>query len=177
MEIFAGEKSRKLAKRVAKILKKKLGEKKFIRFSDGEIKIRYKKETKGKDIFLIQSTNPPLENLWELALMINSAKEGKARKIFAILPFFGYARQDKIFQKGEPLSAKLAAKLIEIAGADKIFWIDIHSLSVLKFFKIPAISLSALPLFEQKIKKLFLEKIKEVVILAPDERALSLAKS
>lgn len=176
MEIFAGKKSKKLAEKIAKILNKKLGKKELIKFPDGEIKIRLRKDVKGKDVFLIQSTHPPLDNLWELVLMINAAKENKARKIFVILPYFGYARQNRIFQKGESISAKIIAKLLEIAGADKIFVIDIHSSLVFKFFKIPVISLSALPLFEKKIKELIKKDFKKLIVLAPDKGAIPLAK-
>ncbi len=176
-KIFSGQFSAGLAKKIAKELGQKLGRIEFRKFSDGEIWLRYKEDIKGRDIFIIQSFPSPAENLLELLLMIDAAKNSSARRITAVIPYFGYARQDKKDQPGTPVSAELITNLIRTAGADRILTIDIHSDRVLKFFKSPAENLSADMIFIKEIKKHLPKLPKDLVVLAPDAGSVKMARS
>jgi ribose-phosphate pyrophosphokinase len=175
-KIFAGQISAKLAKKVAKELGQKLGNIEFKKFSDGEIWLRYKEDIRGKALFIIQSFSPPAENLLELLLMIDAAKRNSAKRIFVVVPYFGYARQDKKDQLGAPVSAGLMADLISAAGANRILTIDIHSDRVLKFFKSPVKNLSSAPIFLEYIKKNLPGLPQGFIILAPDAGSVQIAR-
>ena len=189
-KIFTGQFNIKLAEKVAKKLGQKLGSVEHRKFSDGEIWLRYKEDIQGQDIFIIQSFPPPADNFLELLLMIDAAKRARAKKIIAVIPYFGYARQDEIDQPGSPLAAKLITKLIFAARPDKILTIDIHSDRVLKFFKSPIENLSAESVFLGEFKKHLRELPKDLpphqnfvcgggglVVLAPDAGSREMARS
>jgi ribose-phosphate pyrophosphokinase len=183
MEIIGGSTSFKLAKKVGQQLKTKVYSSNLVRFPDGEIKIRLPKIS-DKKVAVIQSTAPPVnDNLVELLLILDALKRTNAKEIIAVIPYFGYARQDKIFQKGESLSATLVAKLIETAGATKIITIDIHSERIKNFFKIPVINITSAKVLNAKVLKFTKNPLERKkcdkkcdIVVAPDFGALKRAK-
>jgi len=165
MKIFAGSANRPLAERIANYAKLPLGEAEIRRFSDGEISVKYCENIRGTDVFIIQPTCPPGDNLLELLLMIDAAVRASAARVTAVIPYFGYARQDRKDQPRVALSAKLVANLISTAGADRVLSMDLHSASIQGFFDIPFDHLYGSAVFVEHIRK---EKIKNPVVVAPD---------
>jgi len=165
MKIFAGSANRPLAERIANYAKLPLGEAEIRRFSDGEISVKYCENIRGTDVFIIQPTCPPGDNLLELLLMIDAAVRASAARVTAVIPYFGYARQDRKDQPRVALSAKLVANLISTAGADRVLSMDLHSASIQGFFDIPFDHLYGSAVFVEHIRK---EKIKNQVVVAPD---------
>jgi ribose-phosphate pyrophosphokinase len=149
------------------------------RFSDGEVFVEIKEHIRGSDVFIIQPTCPPVnEHLVELLIMIDAARRASARRITAVMPYYGYARQDRKTAPRTPISAKLVANLIVTAGARRVLTMDLHAGQIQGFFDIPVDHLYALPVFLDYIKKTFEDK--ELVIVSPDaggvERAREYAK-
>lgn len=171
--IFSGGSNPKLAERIAGNLKTSLGEIDLKRFSDGEIWVKYKENIRGLDIFIIQSTHPPAENLMELLIMIDAAKRASAKRITAVIPYFGYARQDRKDQPRVSITAKLVANLITVAGADRVITMDLHAAQIQGFFDIPFDHLYASPIFSG----LFREHKKNLVVVSPDIGGIKLARS
>jgi ribose-phosphate pyrophosphokinase len=171
--IFSGSSNAKLAERITKYLKTELGEVELRRFSDGEIWVKYKENIRGLDIFIIQSTNPPAENLMELLIMIDAAKRASARRITAVIPYFGYARQDRKDQPRVSITAKLVANLITISGADRVITMDLHAAQIQGFFDIPFDHLYASPIFT----RLFNGHTNNLVVVSPDIGGIKLARS
>lgn len=167
--IFSGNSNPSLAFQVATLLRRSLGKVELIRFADSECRVRVEEEVEGKDVFIIQSlSNPVDENLMEFLLLGDAVKRGEARKIIAVLPYHGYARQDRIHRPGECLSAQVVAKLIEAVGFDKLVTFELHNEAILGFFKIPVVHLSGLSVFRPLV-----EEIKnDVVVVTPDAGAL-----
>ena len=138
IKIFSGNTNRPLAEKIAQHLNTTLGEMEVTHFSDGEIYVRFDETVRGKDVFLIQSTSYPVNNnLMELLIMIDAAKRASAGRITAVIPYFGYARQDRKARSREPITAKLVANLLTSAGADRILTMDLHCLQIQGFFDIP----------------------------------------
>ncbi|MCL4278584.1 MAG: ribose-phosphate diphosphokinase, partial [Ignavibacteriaceae bacterium] len=135
--IFAGASNSPLAKKIASRVGKPLGLIELKRFSDGEIWVKFGENIRGLDIFLIQSTNPPADNLMELLIMIDAAKRASAKNITAVIPYFGYARQDRKDQPRVAITAKLIANLLTVAGADRIITMDLHAAQIQGYFDIP----------------------------------------
>ncbi len=165
MKIFSGTANRPLAEKVAAHLNTKLGDLLISRFSDGEIHVKYNENIRGTDVFLIQPTHPPSDYLFELLLMIDAARRASAKRITAVIPYFGYARQDRKDQPRVALSAKLVANLISEAGADRILTLDLHSASIQGFFDIPFDHLYAVVLFSERLKMM---KLNDPVVVGPD---------
>lgn len=167
--IFSGNSNPSLAFQVATLLRRSLGKVELIRFADSECRVRVEEEVEGKDVFIIQSlSNPVDEHLMEFLLLGDAVKRGEARKIIAVLPYHGYARQDRIHRPGECLSAQVVAKLIEAVGFDKLVTFELHNEAILGFFKIPVVHLSGLSVFRPLV-----EEIKnDVVVVTPDAGAL-----
>lgn len=167
--IFSGSSNPSLASQVAALLKRSLGKVELIRFADSECRVRVEEEVEEKDVFIMQSlSNPVDEHLMELLLLGDAVKRGEARKVIAILPYHGYARQDRIHRPGECLSAQVVAKLIEAVGFDKLITLELHNEAILGFFKIPVVHLSGLSVFRPLV-----EEIKnDVVVVTPDAGAL-----
>ncbi|NMC51252.1 ribose-phosphate pyrophosphokinase [Candidatus Kuenenbacteria bacterium] len=134
-------------------------------YKDGEILVHINENVRGKKVYVLGSTFSPAENMLELIILINTLKENGAKKIVALIPYFGYGKQDRIKYSGDAMSAKLMAKIIEDAGVDEIVALDLHSRQVAKYFRVKITELKARGLFIEKIKKL---KLKDVVVLAPD---------
>lgn len=178
MKLFSGTSNKPLAEAVSRKLDLRLGSVEIIRFADSECRVKINESVKGEDIFVIQSTSNPVDqHLVELLLMGDAIKRANPRKLTAVIPYFGYQRQDKIHRTGESLSAKVASKLIERVGFDEIILVDPHSELLIGFFGIAVTSLSAFSLFEPYVK----EYGKEAVVVAPDaggaKRAQSFARS
>lgn len=146
-------------------------------FSDGEIMINIEESVRGYDIYIIQSTNYPVnDNLWELLIMIDACKRASANSINIIMPYFGYARQDRIAQRREPITAKLVANMLVKAGADRILTLDLHAVQVQGFFDIPVDNLFTIPLFaEHYINKGLTGS--DVVIVSPKNSGIKRARS
>lgn len=176
--IFSGNSNLALAKRICEFLKMPLGGAKVNTFSDGEIQIEIEDNVRTKDVFIIQSTSSPVNNnLVELLLMIDAMKRSSASRITAVIPYYGYARQDKKVAPRVPISAKLVADLITTAGANRIITIDLHAGQIQGFFNIPVDNLFAAPVILKYIRNHFRE---DIVVVSPDaggvERARAFAK-
>jgi ribose-phosphate pyrophosphokinase len=142
-------------------------------FSDGEIWVKFMDNIRGRDVFIIQSTQPPAENLMELLLMIDAGKRASARRVTAVIPYFGYARQDRKDQPRVSISAKLVANLITVAGADRVITMDLHAAQIQGFFDIPFDHLYASPIFSG----LFKDHKENFVVVSPDVGGIKLARS
>jgi ribose-phosphate pyrophosphokinase len=178
MLIVAGSASSKLAERVAGQLKCKLTKPELRRFPDGELYVRIPTDVKGEDVAIIQSTcYPPNQNYMELFLLLDTVRDLGAREVTAIVPYFAYARQDKRFEEGEAVSLHTVAKLIESAGADEVYTVDMHAHRVgdiQKIFKVPAQNLTAAPLLARYLAGNY--QLEDPVIIGPDEEAEQWAK-
>ena len=176
--IFSGNSNPVLSKKICDYLNVPLGGDKVKRFSDGEIQIEIDENVRAKEVFVIQSTCPPVnENLVELLLMIDAFKRSSAAHITVVIPYYGYSRQDKKVAPRVPISAKLVADLLTVAGADRVITMDLHAGQIQGFFDIPVDNLFAAPVIIDYIKDNF---NKDLVIVSPDaggvERARAYAK-
>ena len=165
IKFFAGRNSKLLAENIANSYGSKLSDSSVIDFSDGEFEPSFNETVRGSHVFLVQSTPPPSENLMELLLMIDAAKRASAYKIIAVIPYFGYARQDKKGKPRVPIAAKLVANLLTAAGVDRIMTMDLHADQIQGFFEVPVDHLYASTLFIPHIKSL---NLKNLVIASPD---------
>ena len=165
VKIFTGRASEKLAKSIAKQYGQELGDVKVNVFSDGEFQPSLEETVRGQDVFIVQSTMPPTENLFELLLLVDAARRASARKIIAVMPYFGFARQDRKDQPRVAIGAKLKANMLMAAGVDRIMTMDFHADQIQGFFEVPVDHLYASTLFLKEIEKLPSENI---VIAAPD---------
>ena len=179
MKILSGTSNLKLSRNIAKNLKLKLINTNIRRFADGEIYIEINENIRGNSVFVIQSTsNPANDNLMELLLVIDALKRSSAKTITAVIPYFGYARQDRKVVPRTSISAKLVSNLIAKAGADRVVTVDLHAGQIQGFFDIPVDNLFATPIFARHVKKKI--KTKNLICIAPDvggtERARALGK-
>ncbi|MBI2616777.1 ribose-phosphate pyrophosphokinase [Candidatus Gottesmanbacteria bacterium] len=171
--IFSGNSNLTLSQNIVKELSLSLGKVEIVRFADSEIRVRVEEDVEGKDVFLLQSlSNPVDEHLMELLLMADAVKRGEPRKIIAVLPYHGYARQDRVHRPGECLSSQVVAKLIETVDVDKLITVELHNESLIGFFKIPVVHISGLTVFQKEVEKID----NEVVIITPDAGALKRAQ-
>jgi len=179
LTIFSGNSNPSLAKRISEYLGKPLGNAKVTTFSDGEAQIEIRENVRGRDVYIIQSTCSPVnDNLMELLLMIDAVKRSAARKVTAVIPYFGYARQDKKVAPRVPISAKLVADMIVKAGAQRVITVDLHAGQLQGFFDIPVDNLYAAPVLGDHAASIF--NMDELVVVSPDaggvERARAFAK-
>ena len=165
VKLFAGSGTTVLAQKIAESYGKPLGDVSLSRFSDGEFQPHFNESVRGCDIFLIQSTTPPTENLMELLLMIDAAKRASAHYITVVVPYFGFARQDRKDKPRVAIGAKLIANLITAAGAHRIMTMDLHAAQIQGFFDIPVDHLDASVIFVPYIKSLNLPNL---TIASPD---------
>lgn len=173
--VFSGSANRPLAKKICQKLAINLGNAEIARFSDGEVRVQLKENVRGKDVFLIQSTCPPVnENLVELLIMLDAARRASAQRITAVIPYFGYARQDRKDKPRVPITAKLAANLLATSGADRILTLDLHAGQIQGFFDIPLDHLYAINVFYEYFEK---NKIKDLVIVSPDVGGIKMARA
>ncbi|MCT7374804.1 ribose-phosphate pyrophosphokinase [Chelativorans salis] len=179
MKLFAGNSNRVLAEAVARYLNISLGKATVRRFADQEIFVEVQENVRGEDVFVLQSTSYPAnDHLMELLIMIDAFRRSSARRITAVLPYFGYARQDRRTSGRTPISAKLVANLITRAGADRVLTLDLHAGQIQGFFDIPTDNLFAVPVMARDIKAHY--KLENVMVVSPDVggvvRARALAK-
>ena len=179
MKLLSGTSNKRLGKDIAKFLKSKLVNSSIKNFSDGEIYVELNENIRGNSIFIIQSISSPAnDNLMELLLCIDALKRWSAKNITAVIPYFGYARQDRKVVPRTSISAKLVSNLITKAGADRVVTVDLHAGQIQGFFDIPVDNLFATPIFARHVKKNI--KSKNIVCVAPDvggtERARALGK-
>jgi ribose-phosphate pyrophosphokinase len=168
LKLFSGNANPALAQAVAQALNVPLGDLLVTRFSDGEVRVQIRENVRGTDVFIIQPTCPPVnENLMELLVMIDAFKRASAARVVAVIPYYGYARQDRKVRPREPISAKLVANLLTVAGADRIFSIDLHAGQIQGFFDIPVDNLPAGPLLAQYLRSKGL-LADDVVVVSPD---------
>ena len=147
VKIFSGTSNVELAEKIAKRLNCKLGDVQIVRFKDGEIYVRVDETVRGRDIFVIQPTSGPVnENLMELLIFIDALKRASAKTINVLMPYYGYARQERKSSPREPITAKLVANLLTTAGADRLVGMDLHADQIQGFYDIPVDHLQALPL-------------------------------
>jgi len=178
IKLFTGNSNPNLAQEIANYLGLSLGKALVTTFSDGEIRIEIGENVRGEDVFVIQSTCPPVDhNLMELLIMIDALKRASARRITAVIPYYGYARQDRKVKPRVPITAKLVADLISTAGANRVLSVDLHAGQIQGFFNIPVDHLFAAPVVLNYIKSHFQNSL---VIVSPDaggvERARAFAK-
>ncbi|GBD90526.1 ribose-phosphate pyrophosphokinase [bacterium BMS3Abin04] len=171
--IFSGSSNPGLTQRIVDHLGLPLGSMDHKYFSDGEIWIKFKENIRGCDVFIVQSTQPPADNLMELLIMLDAAKRSSARRVTAVIPYFGYARQDRKDQPRVAISAKLVANLITVAGADRVIAMDLHAAQIQGFFDIPSDHLYASPIFTS----LWDDKKNNLVVVSPDIGGIKLARS
>ncbi len=179
MKVFAGNSNRLLAEAICKYLELPLGKATVRRFADQEIFVEIQENVRGQDVFVVQSTSfPTNDHLMELLIMIDALRRSSARRITAVLPYFGYARQDRKPGPRTPISAKLVANLITEAGADRVLTLDLHAGQIQGFFDIPTDNLYAVPILARDIKDHY--DLDNVMVVSPDVggvvRARSLAK-
>ena len=165
IKFFSGRASNYLAKEIVKSFGATLGKTSVLNFSDGEFQPSYEESVRGCSIFIIQSTFPPTENLFELLLMIDAAKRASAYKVIAVIPYFGFARQDRKDKPRVSIGAKLVADLLSAAGVDRVMTMDLHADQIQGFFDVPVDHVFASSLFVPYIKNLQLD---DLVIAAPD---------
>lgn len=175
MLLFSGNSNPKLASQIAGYLDVKLGDIEVDRFSEGEIRVRVNENVRGRDVFIVQSTCPPVnENLMELLIMVDAMKRASASRITAVIPYFGYARQDRKDQPRVPITAKLVANLITAAGTDRVITVDLHAGQIQGFFDIPLDHLFAATILIKYIKDMNLENL---VIVSPDVGGVKMARA
>ncbi len=171
--IFSGSSNPELTQKIVDALDLPLGNVERKKFSDGEIWIKFKENIRGGDVYIVQSTHPPAENLMELLIMLDAAKRSSARRVTAVIPYFGYARQDRKDQPRVAISAKLVANLITTAGADRVITMDLHAAQIQGFFDIPSDHLYASPIFTH----LWSKASENLVVVSPDIGGIKLARS
>ncbi len=175
LAIFTGNANPQLAKDICKYLNVKLSDAFVGRFSEGEIRVKINENVRGKDIFIVQPTcPPPNENLMELLIMIDALRRSSALRITAVVPYFGYARQDRKDQPRVPITAKLVANLLTTAGSSRVLTMDLHAGQIQGFFDIPVDHLFAIGVFVEYFKKL---KMRDVVVVSPDVGSIKMARA
>ncbi|MDN3205738.1 ribose-phosphate pyrophosphokinase [Algoriphagus sediminis] len=174
VKIFSGNNSDYLAEKIAKQYGKKLGDLTLSKFSDGEMSPSFNESIRGSTVFLIQSTNPPSDNILELCLMIDAAKRASAYKVCAVIPYFGYARQDRKDRPRVSIAAKLIANMLTSAGADRIMTCDLHAGQIQGFFDIPLDHLNGSAIFVPYLERL---NLKNLIFASPDVGGVARARA
>ncbi|CAN5742605.1 ribose-phosphate pyrophosphokinase [soil metagenome] len=173
MLLLSGTANRPLAEEIGRHMGLPLGDALIKRFADGEIFVRINQNARGRDVFIIQPTPSPADSIMELLLLIDAAKRASAARVSVVIPYFGYARQDRKDQPRVALGAKLVSNLIEAAGADKVLGMDFHTHQIQGFFDVPVDHLYAAPVLTQYFRSLALDN---PVVVAPDVGAAKMAR-
>ncbi|MGN1105416.1 MAG: ribose-phosphate diphosphokinase [Huintestinicola sp.] len=178
IKIFTANSNPKVAEEIARELGKPLGQSEVVTFSDGEISVSIKESVRGSDVFVVQSTSTPVnDNMMELLIMIDAFKRASAGRITAVIPYMGYARQDRKAKARDPISAKLMADLLTVAGADRVLSMDLHCAQIQGFFNIPVDHLLGVPI----LVPYFIEKFKDIrdntVVVSPDLGSVTRARN
>ena len=176
MKIFSGKSNPRLSEKIAQLLGVSLGKIELDTFSDGELRVAFKENVRGENVFLIQSTNPPAENLMELLLMLDAAKRASAKTVTAIIPYYGYSRQDRKDRPRVPISARMILDLIAVAGVDRMVTMDLHSPQIQGFTNVPFDNLYSRIVLFNKLKEYNLDTSNGVV-LAPDIGSAKMSQS
>ncbi|MCQ9207288.1 MAG: ribose-phosphate pyrophosphokinase [Omnitrophica bacterium] len=175
LSIFGGNSNTKLLHAIAKNLRVKLGDASVLRFTDGETRVKINENVRGKDVFVVQSTCfPTNDNLMELLILMDALKRASANRITAVLPYFGYARQDRKDQPRVPITAKLIANILTRAGASRILTIDLHAGQIQGFFDVPLDHLYAVGVFVEYFER---KKIENLVVVSPDVGGIKTARA
>ena len=178
IKIFAGNSNPALAQEICKFIGTSLGEAEVKRFADGEACVSLYETVRGSDVFLINSTCKPVnDSLMELLVMIDACKRASAGRVTAVIPYFGYARQDRKARSRDPISAKLVANMITAAGADRVLTMDLHASQIQGFFDIPVDNLLGNPVFVDYYAKKFGEKVDNMVVVSPDAGSVARART
>src|SRR5574342_687345 len=166
LKLFSGNANRPLAEEIARHLHMPLGDADVSRFSDGEVYVQINENVRGQDVFVVQPTCPPVnDNLMELLVMIDAFRRSSARRITAVLPYFGYARQDRKDKPRVPISAKLVANILSTAGANRVLTMDLHVPQIQGFFDIPVDHLFAAPVLVDYLSRL---DFPDLTVVSPD---------
>jgi len=174
LKIFTGNANPKLAQDIARYLGTTVGQSEINRFKDGEINIRIGETVRGADVFVVQPTSAPTDtHLVEILIMIDAFRRASAKEVAAVIPYYGYARQDRKTQPRDPISAKLVANLLTAAGADRVLTMDLHAGQIQGFFDIPVDNLRAMPILANYFQEKGLE---DVVVVSPDVGGVSRAR-
>jgi ribose-phosphate pyrophosphokinase len=171
--VLTGTANRPLAEEIAKSLGVEITKATVSRFADGEVFIRLDENVRGADVFIVQPTNPPAENLLELLLLVDAARRASAARVTCVMPYYGYARQDRKDQPRVAIGAKLVANMIMRAGADRVLGLDFHAHQLQGFFDIPVDHLYAAPVFTAHYRK---KKLQDLVVVAPDVGSAKMAR-
>jgi len=175
LKILTGTAHSELAKSICEYLKLSVCDAYVGRFSEGEIRVKINENVRGKDVFVVQPTcSPPNENLMELLVIIDALKRASSARITAVMPYFGYARQDRKDQPRVPITAKLVANLLTTAGANRILTVDLHAGQIQGFFDIPVDHLFAIGVFHDYFARL---KLKDIVVVSPDVGSIKMARA
>jgi ribose-phosphate pyrophosphokinase len=174
LKIFSGTSNPELAAGVAEHLEVPLGEVEIRTFSDGEIFVKYQENIRGADVFIVQSTHSPAANLIELFLMIDAARKASAKRVTAVVPYYGYCRQDRKDQPRVSISAKLMADLLQRSGADRMITMDLHAAQIQGFFDIPVDHLYSSITFTEHFRAM---DIPDLVVVAPDVGSIRMARA
>jgi ribose-phosphate pyrophosphokinase len=174
IKLFAGSASQSLAKKISSAMNVPISRSVITRFADGELKIKLEENIRGRDVFIVQSTHPPAEHILELLLFLDAAKRASADRITAVIPYFGYARQDRKDEPRVPISAKLIADLLARSGANRVLTMDLHAEQIQGYFDIPVDHLYAAPVFIDYYQKYNLNKM---IVVAPDTGSVKRARA
>ncbi len=175
IKIITGNSNPELAKKIAEHLNADIAKTDVSTFSDGEISVNIQETVRGTDVFVIQSTNSPVNNnLMELLIIIDGLKRASAGRITAVIPYYGYARQDRKAKSRDPITAKLVANLITAAGADRVLTMDLHAAQIQGYFDIPVDHLLGVPILAKYFKE---KEIKDLVIVSPDLGSVTRARN
>ena len=178
VKVFCANANRPFAEGVCRKLWLPLGDCTVTTFADGEVSLTINESVRGSDVFLVQSTCKPVNNnLMELLIMIDACRRASAGRITAVIPYFGYARQDRKAKGRDPISAKLVANMIEAAGADRVLTMDLHAAQIQGFFDIPVDNLLGNPVFVDYYAKKFGEKCENMVVVSPDVGSVARART
>jgi ribose-phosphate pyrophosphokinase len=172
--LISGNGNPDISRRIADCLGAELRQVAVDRFSDGEIQIKIEENIRGADVFLIQPTNPPGENILELLLLLDAVRRASCRRVTAVIPYFGYARQDRKDQPRVPIGAKLMANLITAAGANRVLTIDLHAPQIQGFFDIPLDHLYSAPVLLRHFRGIDPDR---TAVVAPDVGSIKMARS
>ena len=178
IKVFTGNSNPELAAGICKELGNLLGDSEVKTFADGEVAISIKEVVRGTDIFIVQSTCKPVNNnLMELLIMIDAVRRASAGRVTAVIPYFGYARQDRKAKARDPISAKLVANLLTRAGADRVLTMDLHAMQIQGFFDIPVDNLQGTPLFVDDFAEKFGKGNDDIIVVSPDVGGVKRARS
>ena len=178
IKIFCGNANQPLAEEICRMMGTKLGEAEVKSFADGEVSVSLYETVRGSDVFVVQSTCKPVnDNLMELLVMIDALRRASAGRITAVIPYFGYARQDRKAKARDPISAKLVANMITAAGADRVLTMDLHASQIQGFFDIPVDNLLGNPIFVDYYAKKFGDKCEDMIVVSPDVGSVARARA